>query len=41
MRSISTLIKAIVEQKKATQLYLLQGYERVNPIPKKEIDDAF
>jgi hypothetical protein len=29
------------ETKTATQLYLLQGYQRVNPIPKKERDDAF
>jgi hypothetical protein len=41
MWSILTLIKAIMEGKMATQLYLLQGYQRVNPIPKKERDDAF
>jgi hypothetical protein len=39
--SILTPIKAIVKQKTATQLYLLQGYQKVNPIPKKERDDAF
>jgi uncharacterized membrane protein len=41
MRSVSTLIEAIVEEKMATQLYLLQGYQRVNPIPEEERDDAF
>jgi uncharacterized membrane protein len=41
MRFISTLIKAIVEQKKAKQLYLLQGYQRVNLILKKEREDTF
>jgi hypothetical protein len=39
MHSISTLIKA--SERKNGQLYLLQGYQRVNPIPKKERDDAF
>jgi uncharacterized membrane protein len=38
---ISTPIKAIVEQKTATQLYLVQVYQRVNPISKKKRDDAF
>jgi uncharacterized membrane protein len=33
MWSILTLIKAIVEQKMTTQFYLLQGYQRINPIP--------
>jgi hypothetical protein len=36
MQSISTLKEAIVEQKTATQLHLLQGYQRVNPIPSDE-----
>jgi hypothetical protein len=30
-----------MEWKMATQLYLLQGYERVNPIPEDERDGAF
>jgi hypothetical protein len=41
MRSALTLIEAIVEQKMATQLYILQGYQRVNPIPYDDKDDAF
>jgi hypothetical protein len=36
MQSVLTLIKAIVERKTATQLFLLKGYQRVNPIPKKK-----
>jgi hypothetical protein len=39
MQSILTLTEAIVEQKIATQLYLLQGYQRENP--KDERGDAF
>jgi hypothetical protein len=34
--SIWTLIEAIVEQKTAAQFYLVQGYQRVNSIPKKK-----
>jgi hypothetical protein len=41
MRSALNLVEAIVEQKMATQLYLLQGYQRVNPIPDDDRDDAF
>jgi uncharacterized membrane protein len=41
MRSVSILLEAILEQNMATQLYLLQGYQRVNRVPKKEKDDAF
>jgi hypothetical protein len=41
MWSISTLTEAIVEWKMATQLYLLQGHHRVNPISEDERDDAF
>jgi hypothetical protein len=41
MWSITTLIEAIVERKTATQLYVLQGYQRVNPICQEERDDAF
>jgi hypothetical protein len=41
MRSISTLIEVTVEWKTAAQLYLLQGYQSVNPIPEDEIDGAF
>jgi hypothetical protein len=40
MRSALTLIEAIVEQTVATQFYLLQGYQRVNPIP-DDRDHAF
>jgi hypothetical protein len=39
--SISTLLEAIVEWKMAAQLCLLQGHQRVNPIPEAERDDAF
>jgi uncharacterized membrane protein len=35
MWSISTLLEAMMEQKTAEQLYLLQGYQRVNPIDSK------
>jgi hypothetical protein len=41
MWSILTLIEAIVEWKTATQLYLLQDYQRLNPIPEDKRDDAF
>jgi hypothetical protein len=41
MSSALTLIEAIVEQKMATQLYPLQGYQRVNPIHDDDRDDAF
>jgi hypothetical protein len=41
MRSALTLIEAIVEQKIAIQLYLLQVYQRVNPIHDDDRDDAF
>jgi hypothetical protein len=41
MKSALTLKEAIVEQKMATRLYLLQGYQRVNPIPDDGRDDSF
>jgi hypothetical protein len=34
-------VESMVEQKTAAQLYLLQSYQRVNPIPEDEKDDAF
>jgi hypothetical protein len=40
-RSALTLIEAKIEQKMATQLYLLQSYQRVNPIHDDDTDDAF
>jgi hypothetical protein len=39
--SVSTLLKAMLELKTATQLYLLQGYQRVNPIPEDGKGDTF
>jgi hypothetical protein len=41
MQSVSTLIEVIVEQKTDAQLYLLQGYQRVDPISEDEKDDDF
>jgi hypothetical protein len=41
MQSILTLLKAMVKRKMAAQLYLLHDYQRVNPIPEDEKDDAF
>jgi hypothetical protein len=40
MWSILTLLKDMMEQKTAAQLYQLQGYQRVNHIPEDEKDDA-
>jgi hypothetical protein len=37
MRSVLTLLEAMGERK----IYMLQGYQRVNPIPEDEKDDAF
>jgi hypothetical protein len=36
MRSVLTLLN-----EKRLQVHLLQGYQRVNPIPEDEKDDAF
>jgi hypothetical protein len=41
MRSILSLLKDMVKQKTAAQFYLLQGYQRVNPIPEDKNGDAF
>jgi hypothetical protein len=40
-RSLSTLTEAIVKQKTSTQLYVLQGYQRVHPITEDEKDGTF
>jgi hypothetical protein len=39
MRSILTLLEAMVERKTVAQFYL--GCQRVNPIPEDEKNDAF
>jgi hypothetical protein len=41
MQSILSLFKNMVKQKMAAQLYLLQGYWRVNPIPEDKNDNGF
>jgi cytochrome c biogenesis protein CcdA len=41
IQPVLTLLKAVVERKMATQLYLLQCYQRVNPISEDEKNDAF